>query len=428
LGLSVNSEKQLPSIRILVADDYEGWRRQICRLLQPRAELQVIGEASDGLEAVQRAEELKPDLIVLDIGLPKLNGIEAARRIRKVVPESKVLFLSQESSADVVQEGLTLGALGYVLKARAGSELLPAVEAVLQGRRFVSSNLLDENVAPAPEAQVPQRPHVEEAIPFWAQAAPWPVLMFLLILTAAGVVLAVCDYRQSSVIRQIDGREAELEATIGQLHGQLEEATAKINSIAAVQAAQRTAAEEAADFDTDAAAEASAQSVRLRQLQSAMSDQQMKLQATQAEVTKTRSDLEGNLNSARNELNGSIARTHEDLVVLEKRGERGYFEFDASKSRQFQRAGPLDLSVRRTDAKHANIDLVLLVNDQEISKKGVNLYEPVWIYETQDAQPVEVVVNDIEKNSVHGYVSAPKYSRADPNTISAPVSTKGSNR
>jgi DNA-binding NarL/FixJ family response regulator len=83
--------------------------------------------------------ELQPDLIVLDIGLPNLNGIEAARRIRKLSPESKILFVSQESSADIVQEALASGALGYIVKAHAGSELLPAVQAILEGRQFVGS-------------------------------------------------------------------------------------------------------------------------------------------------------------------------------------------------------------------------------------------------------------------------------------------------
>jgi hypothetical protein len=134
------------------------------------------------------------------------------------------------------------------------------------------------------------------------------------------------------------------------------------------------------------------------------------------------------LNSTRNELNGSIARTHEELVVLEKRGERDYFEFDAAKSRQFQRIGPLSLTVSRTDPKHANVNLLLIIHDQPITKKGVNLYQPVWIYENQDAQPVQVVVNKIEKNLVHGYVSAPKYSRAELSAISMPAALPPSTR
>jgi DNA-binding NarL/FixJ family response regulator len=132
---------ETPSSRILVVEDYEPVRRFICSTLRKRPEFQIVEEVTDGLEAVQKAEELQPDLIMLDIGLPSLNGIDAARRIRKLFPKIKILFVSQESSADVVQEALALGALGYVVKAHAGSELLPAVEAVLQGRQFVSSGL-----------------------------------------------------------------------------------------------------------------------------------------------------------------------------------------------------------------------------------------------------------------------------------------------
>ena len=130
------------SSRVLVVEDYEPFRRFLSSALQEAPELQIVGEVSDGLEAVRQAERLQPDLILVDIGLPTLNGIEAARRIHKLVPECKILFLSQDSSADVVQEAFNSGALGYVVKAHAGSELLAAVEAVRHGRHFVSSGLL----------------------------------------------------------------------------------------------------------------------------------------------------------------------------------------------------------------------------------------------------------------------------------------------
>jgi DNA-binding NarL/FixJ family response regulator len=120
-----------------VVDDYEPIRQFLSTSLQNTSSVYVCWEASDGLEAVQKAEQLQPDLILLDIGLPKLNGIEAARRIRKVSPESKILFVSQESSAEVVQEALGLGARGYVVKTDAGRELLEGVNAVLRGERFV---------------------------------------------------------------------------------------------------------------------------------------------------------------------------------------------------------------------------------------------------------------------------------------------------
>jgi DNA-binding NarL/FixJ family response regulator len=143
--------------RIIVVDDYDPFRRFICSTLRKRPELQIVGEVSDGLEAVQKAEELQPDLIVLDIGLPSLNGIEAARRIRKLSPKSKILFVSQESSDDVVQEALALGALGYIVKADAGKELLTAVNTVLRGDRFVGSrfagcDLVGTSDRPDPES------------------------------------------------------------------------------------------------------------------------------------------------------------------------------------------------------------------------------------------------------------------------------------
>ena len=131
----------MSSVRVLVVDDYEPFRRFVCSTLCQRPTLQIICEASDGAEAVQRAAELKPDLIILDIGLPTLNGIEAARRIRKVSPNSKIIYVSQESSADIVQEALSVGALAYVVKAHAGSDLLAAVDAILESSQFVSGGL-----------------------------------------------------------------------------------------------------------------------------------------------------------------------------------------------------------------------------------------------------------------------------------------------
>jgi len=139
------AEHRLSLIRVLVADDFKRWRRQVRLLLQVRPELQVICEVSHGSEAVQKADDLKPDLIVLDIGLPKLNGIEAARRIGQLSPCSKILFLSQHNDPDIVQAALDTGALGYVLKMNALGELLPAVNAVLQGKQFVSSGLKGKN-------------------------------------------------------------------------------------------------------------------------------------------------------------------------------------------------------------------------------------------------------------------------------------------
>jgi DNA-binding NarL/FixJ family response regulator len=128
------------AVRVLVVEDFAAFRQFICLTLGNSPDLRVIGEASDGLEALQMAVELRPDLILLDIGLPSLNGIEVARQMRSLVPESIIIFLTQESSADVVQEALSLGARGYVSKNMVPADLFAAVETVLSGMTFVSNS------------------------------------------------------------------------------------------------------------------------------------------------------------------------------------------------------------------------------------------------------------------------------------------------
>jgi DNA-binding NarL/FixJ family response regulator len=125
-------------IRILLVDDFEPWRRMVWSILQEEPELRIICEVSDGLAAIQSANELKPDLILLDLGLPKPDGIDAARKIRKLAPKAKILFLSQESSPDVVRRALRFGA-GFVVKTDAGKELLSAIEAVNLNKQYLSS-------------------------------------------------------------------------------------------------------------------------------------------------------------------------------------------------------------------------------------------------------------------------------------------------
>ena len=126
-------------IRILIVDDFEPWRRMLVSLIHKKEGLTVIAEASDGLEGVQKAKELQPDLVLLDIGLPRLNGIEAARQIRAVSPASKILMVSEDRSVETARTALESGALGYVVKS--DGELLSGVKAVLEGKRFISASL-----------------------------------------------------------------------------------------------------------------------------------------------------------------------------------------------------------------------------------------------------------------------------------------------
>ena len=132
-------------IRVLIVDDFEPWRNYHSAALNKDPELQIIGEASNGVDAVKQAQELQPDLILLDIGLPALNGIEAARQILKISLASKILFVSENRSVEIAAEALGTGASGYVVKSDAANQLLPAVQAVLAGGRFVSPGLFGQD-------------------------------------------------------------------------------------------------------------------------------------------------------------------------------------------------------------------------------------------------------------------------------------------
>jgi DNA-binding NarL/FixJ family response regulator len=128
--------------RILVVDDCEPWRRFVCATLKAQPQRHVIYQASDGLEAVQKAVELQPDLIVLDLGLPLIDGVEAARQIRRLVPQSRILILTSNDSSQMAREALNRGASGYVVKSDASRQLISAVQAVMQGRRFLSDGIV----------------------------------------------------------------------------------------------------------------------------------------------------------------------------------------------------------------------------------------------------------------------------------------------
>ena len=137
------------SVRILVVDDFELWRRSLCSFLQKNPAWQIISEASDGLEAVEKSRELQPDIVLLDVGLPTLNGIEAAKQIREVSPRSRVVFVSENTCPDVVREALRVGGCGYVVKSDAGGDLVAALDAAIAnkqfvGRRFLTYGILDE--------------------------------------------------------------------------------------------------------------------------------------------------------------------------------------------------------------------------------------------------------------------------------------------
>jgi DNA-binding NarL/FixJ family response regulator len=143
MNVAAAREVQMSVVRILIVDDFDLWKGFVIARLRERPDLEIVGFASDGLQAVQNAEELQPDIILLDMMLPKLNGIEAAQRIRKVAPLTKILFVSSESDAESIQTAFQAGGSGYVSKMDAAAGLLAGIESVLRGERFVSPGLAD---------------------------------------------------------------------------------------------------------------------------------------------------------------------------------------------------------------------------------------------------------------------------------------------
>ncbi len=281
-----------------------------------------------------------------------------------------------------------------------------------------------------------------------------PLVVTIVALLVILGITAAYGIHQQGIVKQLSAQSAasaqamnQLQSQVSTLSGQLkgmnDAAQTQKQTVAAAAAPEETETESPAPAPTPAiVAEApvatapkhatarhravkhqTATDKHYAELQAQLADQQKELKDTQQQVEKNRTDLEGNLNSTRDELTGSIAKTHDELVALEKRGERSYFEFELSKSKQYQRVGPLSISLRKADTKHKSYDLSMIVDDNELSKKKVNLYEPVTIHTDSGVQPVQIVVNHISKDVVHGYVSAPKYTQSELTPGNAPSGT-----
>ena len=241
---------------------------------------------------------------------------------------------------------------------------------------------------------------------------------------------------------QLERTNQALEASLEQAKSQLKSATEELNAASArVQSAQlqapavqsgpaaANAQEQPAPVATvhrtrtasashrSAAARSNAarerNDARWSAIDAKMAEQQKQIDSNKSDLEKTRQDMEGRIGSTRDELNGAIAKTHDEVVELRKRGERNYYEFTLNKSSQYERTGPVSLSLRKSNEKHKYYDLALIVDDQKIEKKHVNLYEPLWISVPDRPEPVQVVVNNIGKNSVKGYLSESKYRRSE---------------
>ncbi len=159
-----------------------------------------------------------------------------------------------------------------------------------------------------------------------------------------------------------------------------------------------------------------------------LAEQKKQIDSTRQELDKTRADLDGRISSTRDDLNTTIARNHDELVELRKRGEKNYFEFDLMKSKEFSRVGPLNIALRKSQTKKLFCDLELIVDDSKIKKNHINLYEPMFLYPADFGVPVEVVINSISKDEARGYISVPKFRKSElatnsqaPSAVAAPT-------
>jgi hypothetical protein len=271
----------------------------------------------------------------------------------------------------------------------------------------------------------------------------WPALLALCALAAASVFYTVKEHRQT---QELAASNQVLSASLGDLQSQLQAVSQKLNALTVPQQApvsvnapvtpQRALSAKRLHRKATAhrlvARRPPVEDPRWNQVRSQLSEHEKQLASTREEVEKTRTDLQGKLSSTRDELSGklsstrdelnvSIARTHGELVMLQKLGERNYYEFHLAKTKGFQRVGPVSVSLRKVNFKRKSYNLAMIVDDAELNKKSINLYEPIWITLSDRPQPLELVVNRINKNQVDGYVSEPKYKKSELTASTAPA-------
>jgi small-conductance mechanosensitive channel len=233
----------------------------------------------------------------------------------------------------------------------------------------------------------------------------------VVVLAAALAGTGAYSVHEHKLAKQTADQSAQVAASLDQTNAQVQQLTAKLNELAAPKPEPAIATKAAAVHK----AKARTRMVRMedgrwKKIQSQLDEQGKAIDATKQDLSNTRTELQG-----------SIARTHDELVVLQKKGERNYVEFDLNKSKQFQSSGPIGLKLRKANQKHQFADLDLLVDDKSLTKKHVNLYEPAVFYAADSEQPVELVINQISKDHIHGYVSAPKYKRGELASMSQSV-------
>jgi hypothetical protein len=226
-------------------------------------------------------------------------------------------------------------------------------------------------------------------------------------------VLALCvglfgyGLHEHSEVSKVTAQNQQVKSALSDTRGQIDALNSKLNDLAAAEQARQ---QQIAEARAAAARHTSHVAVRRHRADDPRWKKvQSELDAHQQAIDATRNDL----SQAKTELSSSIARTHDELVVLQRKGERNYYEFDIDKSKQFRPSGPVGVKLRKANTKHQYADLQLMVDDTQLDKKHVNLYEPVTFYDGDSGQPVQLVINRITKNHIHGYVEEPKYKASE---------------
>jgi hypothetical protein len=232
--------------------------------------------------------------------------------------------------------------------------------------------------------------------------------MLGVLIVAVGGLFGYSIHEQRTVSR-LSAENTQVVTLLKDTRAQMQALSAKLDSMAAPPVAQEVKPSAAAIPDVKPAPTRKRTAIRRAASDSRFKKFQRQLDAQGQAIESTRQELA----STRTDLQGSIARTHDELVVLQKKGERNYYEFDLDKSKQFRRSGPVGVSLRKVNTKHMYADLELMVNDAQLSKKHVNLFEPVFFYAADEHRPVELVINAISKNHIHGYISGPRYTATE---------------
>ena len=206
----------------------------------------------------------------------------------------------------------------------------------------------------------------------------------------------------------------QMSVALSSTRGEIEQLNGKVNALNSLVASNEAQAQAQEARTVSAAPKPSvhkktADDSRLKKLQSQVDAQGKAIDDTRTELAGTRDDL----SNTRTELTGSIARTHGEVVLLQKKGERNYYEFDVAKSKQFNFQGPVGVRLKKANVKHDYADLELMLDDRSLSQKHVNIYQPVMFYTPDIPQPTELVINSISKDHIHGYISSPKYRQSE---------------